>query len=121
MLAQAGRRPDPSHDRAPGPLAARIQWLVEQRLTQPIRNAELARTVGMGLRTLEERYRRESGEPLHRTIVRLRLERAMRLLSEGREPVKRIAGLSGFRDPAYFIRAFKAAFGVTPGEIRRTA
>jgi AraC-like DNA-binding protein len=118
VLAEFGRAAPPPQA-GPGPPAARLHPLIESRLSRRTRNADLARALGLGQRTLEARSRAETGEPVHRAIVRLRLEGAMRLLAEGFDPVKRVAVRAGFRDPADVIRAFMGEYGVTPGQVRR--
>ena len=49
-----------------------------------------------------------------------RLERAKVLLATESLSVKEIATASGFRSAAYFIKLFSEAYGMTPGEYRRT-
>ncbi|TDK49880.1 AraC family transcriptional regulator [Antarcticimicrobium luteum] len=48
----------------------------------------------------------------------LRLARAARLLLDGREPVKRVADLVGFRSRSAFSRAFTARMGSSPQAFR---
>ena len=48
-----------------------------------------------------------------------RIARAAQYLKATELPVIEIASLSGFSDLAYFNKAFKATFGLTPTEYRR--
>ncbi len=114
-----GRELPPAGAFGASTLAARVEWVVERHLAERLTNRELARHLNLGLRTLETRYRREAGVSLHATITRLRLERATGLLAAGERSVKRVALESGFRDPAYFIRVFRRAHGLTPGTWQR--
>jgi Helix-turn-helix domain len=50
----------------------------------------------------------------------LRLSRALRLLRESPATIAEVALTTGFADQSYFDRRFKAAFGKTPNQIRRS-
>lgn len=55
-------------------------------------------------------------------LVRIRLDRAMRMLKDPRfdtVSVAEIAWRSGFRDPSHFSKRFRQAFGRPPGEFRK--
>ena len=49
-----------------------------------------------------------------------RIEKAKELLRAGGYSNKEVSRLSGFRDDAYFARAFKRCTGMTPKEYRKT-
>ncbi len=123
LLDAAGRMEDAPATtvdrRAVGPLAVRLAWLLDRRPEATHRNAAIARALNLSVRALETGFRRETGETLHRALVRLRLERAFGLLASGERSVKRIAVECGFPDPSYFIRVFRRAYGVTPGAWHR--
>jgi two-component system response regulator YesN len=52
-------------------------------------------------------------------IQSVRLERAMRLLSETKLQISKIAELAGFGTTNYFVRYFKRHMGETPTEFRQ--
>jgi AraC-like DNA-binding protein len=54
-------------------------------------------------------------------VVRSRLRHAARLLAEGDRPVTAVALDVGFADLSNFVRTFRRAAGVPPGEFRRVA
>ena len=58
-------------------------------------------------------FKAESGFTPHRYILRLRMQKARRLLITGRR-VSEVALEVGYQDAASFTRAFKAVNGVTP-------
>jgi AraC family transcriptional regulator len=64
-------------------------------------------------------YAGVTGETVAETYRRHRLHRAAVELSRGDRPVTEIARRAGFSAAASFIRAFSAAYGLTPGQFRR--
>ncbi len=58
------------------------------------------------------------GETVHATVTRLRLQRAAKLLIRGELSLQRIACMSGYSAVPPFARAFKTAYGLSPGRYR---
>ena len=68
--------------------------------------------------TEEQRAFKESiGRAPHQHLMRLRLERARRLLDAPGAALSDVALRTGFADQAHFTRFFKRQFGVTPGAL----
>ncbi|HET7811786.1 MAG TPA: GyrI-like domain-containing protein [Steroidobacteraceae bacterium] len=63
-------------------------------------------------------YRALAGEPLGATIQRLRLSRALHLLTQSSASVSEVAARIGFDTPQAFARAFRQAVGCSPSEAR---
>ncbi|WP_439576557.1 helix-turn-helix domain-containing protein [Elioraea sp.] len=61
------------------------------------------------------------GETFSDARRRLRLERARRALLEDRRPVQQLAFDSGYSELSAFYRAFRRAYGLTPGLLRGLA
>jgi AraC-like DNA-binding protein len=59
------------------------------------------------------------GMPLHRYVVKLRIERARHLLSETQESISQVALRCGFTDQSSFTRRFSSVMGVSPAHWRR--
>ena len=59
------------------------------------------------------------GRSMAEEIARLRLERAVRLLVESNERIKRLAQACGFNSAIHFNRVFLKRYGITPGKYRR--
>jgi AraC-like DNA-binding protein len=92
----------------------RVAPLMESSVEGPLEMAALARAAGIGQRTLERRFRAETGlAPAAWRRQRVLLA-ALERLAAG-EPVKAVAADSGYRTPSAFVAAFRGAFGVTPG------
>jgi AraC-like DNA-binding protein len=76
--------------------------------------AELARRAGAGKRTVERRFRAETGMSVATWRQRLRLVAALRLLAAG-EPVSRVAPAVGYATPSAFGAMFVRHMGTSPG------
>jgi AraC-like DNA-binding protein len=79
----------------------------------PLPIVELARLVGLQRSRLHERFVAEVGMSPQQYHVRLRIERAKRLLIEGRGNVE-IAAATGFSSSQHFGSVFKRQVGATP-------
>ncbi len=72
--------------------------------------------------SLRRLFRRELGQTPAACLTKLRIDHARLLLSQDEDesmPVREVAFLSGFYDPDYFCRVFRAQVGQTPREYRR--
>lgn len=78
----------------------------------------LAAVAGMSRSRFAAQFSEAYGAGPMELLRELRLARAARLLLDGREPVKRIADLVGFRSRSAFSRAFTARMGVAPQAFR---
>jgi AraC-like DNA-binding protein len=65
-------------------------------------------------------FKQISGMTFVNYITHVRLSRALRMLRESSVTIAEIALATGFSDQSYFDRRFKAAFGQTPNQIRRS-
>ena len=78
----------------------------------------LAEQAGMSERSFSRHYAEATGHTPARAIERLRLETARRLLSESRQPLKRIAERCGFGSEETLRRSFLRLLAVTPQDYR---
>jgi len=78
----------------------------------------LAETAGMSRSRFAERFQAAYGQGAMTFLRDLRLARAAQLLSEGREPVTRVAQKVGFASRSAFTRAFIDAWGQSPRAFR---
>jgi AraC-like DNA-binding protein len=63
-------------------------------------------------------FKRSTGVPPHRFVVRRRIDEARALLSAGTVPIAEIARLVGFRTTSHFATTFRRITGMTPGRYR---
>jgi transcriptional regulator GlxA family with amidase domain len=93
-------------------------WVLEN-LSQPLSVEELARRAGMSTRNFARSFRRETQWTPAEFVERARLDSARRMLEETKQPMKRIASVTGFGDATTMRRAFLRRIGVTPVDYRR--
>ncbi len=101
------------------PMVRRALELIHGRIASGIATPELMEAIPLSRRSLEIRFRRETGKTLHRAIVDARLGRACDLLRDTDAKIAAVAQDSGFQSIQRFFEVFKARFGLTPGEYRR--
>jgi len=84
----------------------------------PLSLACVARHVGRDPGELARSYRRLFGRSVGDDARAVRLSAAARLLTASSQPIADIACECGYFDQAHFTRAFRRAYGVTPGAYR---
>lgn len=90
--------------------------LAERMLAEPASPAsltELCEQSGASRRTVERRFRNETGTSLGQWCRQARLQHALIGLGEGRT-VARVAAEVGYRSASAFVHAFRRTFGCTP-------
>jgi AraC-like DNA-binding protein len=104
--------------RLPMPIDARARDAASSLLADPARSIDdLPATVGASRRTLERRFRDETGLTLATWQRRARTLRALELLADD-TTVTDTAHLVGYSTPSSFVASFKAETGATPGAFR---
>lgn len=102
--------------------AARPAWLDDvQRMLDTMEaptTAEIARRQGLHPAWLARAYLHATGEGLHATVRRKRIERSLLLLRTTDLPPAHIASSSGFCDQSHMIRGFRTVLGRTPMQVR---
>lgn len=105
-LQNAGERFGPLHDWIDGNLAGDLSLAV------------LAKRSGMSERSFSRHYLAATGSTPARSIERLRVDAACRLLTDSRVPAKRIAKRCGFASEETMRRSFIRTVGVAPAQYR---
>jgi len=95
-----------------------VTRLLLDHLSRKITLPELARAVHLSESRLSHLYKEQTGETPLETLVKLRLQRAAKLLELTSAPVKEIAAEVAFESPFYFSKRFAAYFGVSPTAYR---
>jgi AraC-like DNA-binding protein len=95
-------------------LQSKVENHIRSRIAEPLTVKDLALHLGLGLSTFAHTYRKLSGETPYRTIVRLKMEVAKRLLLQEGLSVKETAARLGYPSEFQFSRSFKRAEGCSP-------
>jgi len=82
---------------------------------------KMADTLGYRPAYFSRVFKRVVGEAPRDFIVRVRLERAQRLLTKRLLTIKKIAERLGYRNAYFFSHQFKAKVGLSPSAYRRAA
>jgi AraC-like DNA-binding protein len=93
--------------------------LMDERLSDPPANAELAERAGMNANAFIRLFQRVAGRSPQAWLTARRIERACLLLQGGELGIKEIAAACGFCDRYHLSRVFKRLRGVGPAEFRR--
>jgi LacI family transcriptional regulator len=80
----------------------------------------VADEVGLSRRVLERRFLKYIGRTPKAEIMRIRIERAKKLLLQTDKFRENIAQKCGFASPEYFSKVFRRMVGMTPNSFRRT-
>ena len=95
--------------------------LLHERPAQAWTVQNLARQVGMSRSAFAARFTRLVGEPPLHYLTRVRMAKAAVLLRDTRSATAAIADSVGYVSDTAFCKAFKRAFGQSPGAYRRMA
>lgn len=112
----------PEGDRAPQPdrataLALSVRQLLETADVSSQSVKELLQSLGFSYEHLCRVFKQKFGIPPLAYANRIRLERAKQLLQDPTLTVSEVAHRTGFRDPAYFSRAFRRYMGIPPSRV----
>lgn len=99
------------------PLVEMVSAFVEEHLEESITLDVLADQVHMSKYHFLRRFKELTGVTVHAFVMNKRLIRACELLQKG-ESVTMAYQSTGFGDYSVFLRNFKAAFGISPGQYR---
>jgi transcriptional regulator GlxA family with amidase domain len=94
------------------------RW-VEEHLDRSLSLGVMARRAAMSVRTLNRRFRDETGTTPVQWLMLARVRRAQQLLETSRQPVEEIAARVGFGSPATFRSRFRRVVGASPQAYRR--
>ena len=99
---------------------ARAEQLLAERIETPPAMESLAKELGVAYSHFRRGFKTRTGLPPKQYLLRLRLEKARRLLGNTPDSIKTIADRLGFNSPFHLSAAFKKEFGVAPATWRRS-
>lgn len=97
----------------------RAKSLISEHAEQVIYYETIARELGMSYSLFRKSFRQFTGIPPGQYHLRLRIEKACRLIAETHLPIEDIALHTGFESVYYFSRTFKKQVGTTATDYRK--
>ena len=98
----------------PKPSLGRVTEYIQQNLDKDLTLAELASVVYMSPYHFSRRFKRSTGVPPHRFVIRERIARASVVLTRPELSIAQISRMVGFGTPSHFTTVFRRATGITP-------
>ncbi len=96
-----------------------VRDYVRDHLMDDIAIADVAAALFFNPHYLMRVFKNRTGTSVMEFIMKERMQKAKRILVETTLPVKAVASLVGYEDPAYFTRVFTREFGVSPKKYRQ--
>lgn len=97
----------------------RLLAYIEDNLAGSLSIVELAGIAELSASHLKAVFRQATGIPVHRYVVRRRVERAQALLRDTSLPVSDVAQAAGFAHQSHLARHMRNLLGVSPAALRR--
>jgi len=118
--ARAPRPPGRRRERDAIDCVDAVRRQIARAYDRPQPLEDLAALAGVSVHHLCRTFRKHTGLPVHRYRNRLRLRAALERLSDPKVDLTGLALDVGFSSHSHFTAAFRAEFGVTPSQVRRS-
>ncbi len=92
---------------------------IEEKFSEPITLLEMSHVCGLSPKYFERIFKEMTGKPPMRYLNAYRVYKACTRLRMTDDPVTEIAYDCGFGDLSYFIKQFKAVYGLSPAAFRK--
>ena len=92
--------------------------IVEREYADPLELDDVARRLATSRRQLQRSFNEIGGTSFRTYVARVRMDKALELLKEGRLPVREVANSVGYRQPAQFAKTFRRHHGAPPSSFR---
>lgn len=119
MVREFCRAVQRHHRRPYSQLVRQVMDEVELHLSHNVSPRQIATRLHISESHLARRFKAETGRTITEHVAHERMRRAAQLLRGSTQPVREIAAYVGYPDANYFVKVFKAAFGLTPTAYRR--
>lgn len=102
----------------PEPVRRIIAYL-DEHLTEPYSREALGNAIGLNPNYLAALFKESTGRSISAWRGMRQMDLALKLLTETKLSIARIAEQTGFGDYTYFCSAFRKQYGMSPGEYRK--
>lgn len=96
-----------------------IDRYIEKHIAYPITVAQLAGAVFLGESQFYERFKQATKITPHQYLVKKRLDKAKKMLEEGRFTISQISDATGFSSASVFSHIFSRQVGCSPSQYRK--
>ena len=93
--------------------------IMEESGSRPLRMPALARSLGVAYSYFRREFRKRTGISPRQYLLRIRMQRAQRMLGSSNASLKQVADRLGFSSAFHLSSSFKAQFGLAPSQWRR--
>ena len=101
-------------------VARALKYILENFGSNPdLGNRQVAEGIGVGVRTLEMRFKEATGGTVADRIRRIRLQRVCYWLKTTNSPLNRISSAAGFKSPTTLQLLFRRTYGMSMSEWRK--
>ncbi len=120
-VARLAERTGPTTRLRDEPLLAKVFAVIDERYRDQLSLRDVAAEVGLTPGHLSTVVGRRTGRTVQQWITERRMAEARTLLTESTAPVAAIARRVGYQDASYFIKHFRRAHQLTPGQWREVS
>jgi AraC-like DNA-binding protein len=108
-------------DSPSGHLVSRALSIVDRNYAKNLTDSAVADQLGLSTSHFRFLFKQATGNPFHKYLISVRLEKARQMLVEQGLPVSHVAAAVGFTGLSHFSRAFAQRFKASPTTLRRHA
>ena len=120
-VARLAERTGPTERLRDEPLLAQVFAVIDERFRDQLSLRDVAAAVSLSPGHLSTVIGRRTGRTVQQWITERRMAEARTLLADSTAPMAAIARRVGYQDASYFIKHFRRAHQVTPGQWRDAA
>lgn len=118
-LLRSFAKPTRSRRGLPAAQLKRVTDYIEDHIDRDLSLETLAAIAAVSASHLKNAFRRSTGMPVHEYVVQRRVERAKRLLLQGKLPASEVALEAGFSHQSHMARCMRRVLGITPSVLVR--
>ncbi len=108
------------HDKFREQVSKRVILLLRERIDEKLTVADICEALHYNKSYIFEQFKKATGQSVMTYFIRLKTEKAKRLLRETDTSITQIAETLSFDTPNYFSKTFKKITGYTPLQYRKT-
>ena len=118
LIHQITRHMIPDQSTTGHPIVDKAVNFVERYFARDISDEEVSNHLGLSTSHFRFLFKQTVGQPFHKYVIALRLERARQMLIKTDVPIHEVAYSVGFNTPVHFSRAFAKRFSMSPSAMR---